>query len=210
MTWRYEIKYLIEPEQWFQLQQVINFHPSGFRTAFADRLVNNIYYDTPDFTTCNDNIAGISERRKFRLRWYGNAKQITDPVFEIKIKNNALGRKENYKIKDWDEFGNISNHQIPFQLESQGLIPVLQNQYLRSYYVNLEQKFRLTVDRKIRYQKAYDRPMTDWDYSLEDDRIVVEIKFDAKDFALKDEITSFMPFRNSKHSKYVTGILMCY
>lgn len=72
------------------------------------------------------------------------------------------------------------------------------------------QKFRLTVDRNIRYQKAYNRPMTDWDYSLEDDRIVVEIKFDAKDFDLKDEITSFMPFRNSKHSKYVTGILMCY
>ena len=208
--WRYEIKYVVTPEQWFQISQLLTLHPAGFNVAFPDRNINNIYYDTPDFSTCRDNLAGISQRQKFRLRWYGNAEKIINPIFEIKIKNNALGRKELHKLKDYTEISNINNWINDELSENPGIKPVLQNQYLRSYYINSEGNFRLTVDRNIRYQKANDRNMANLSYAFEDDRIIIELKFKAKDFDKQKEITKFIPFRNSKHSKYVTGIFYCY
>ncbi len=209
--WRYEIKFLVEPEEWFQIQQMLALHPASFKTIFPDRIVNNIYYDTPNFATCQDNMSGIAVRRKYRHRWYGQPEnKFVDSVFEIKIKDNALGRKETFKISELDTNGQIPRQKLPESLCPLHLIPVLQNQYLRSYYLNAEGNFRLTIDRNIKYQKGIDHALTDRSYGIEDHRIVLELKFGQDDIPNQKEITQYIPFRTSKHSKYVTGILACY
>ncbi len=208
--WRYEVKYIATPDQWFQIRELLTTHPAGFKTAFPDRIINNIYYDTPDFSTCRDNLSGVSQRKKFRLRWYGSPDIIKDAIFEIKIKNNALGRKESFKVDNPDHLSMIDSLKNFNLSGSPHLSPVLQNQYLRSYFINMEGNFRLTVDRKIKYQKAIDWKLSNKSHAYEDDRIIIELKFEAADISRQTEITKYIPFRNSKHSKYVTGIFYCY
>ncbi len=208
--WRYEIKYVLTPDQWFQIEQLLSVHPAGFSEAFPDRIVNNIYYDTPDFSTCRDNLAGISQRKKYRLRWYGSENKIINPIFEIKIKNNALGRKDFLILEDYTKIGEINSRINNKLIGLSGIGPVLQNQYIRSYYINFEGDFRLTVDRKIKYQKSNDQKMLNGDFPFHDDRIILELKFKAQDIKKQHEITKYIPFRNSKNSKYVTGIFYCY
>ncbi len=207
LDWRYEIKYIISKEQLYQLNQLLIEHPASFRTAFPDRLVNNIYYDTPDFQMCRDNLAGIAQRRKVRLRWYGDASKIVKPVVEEKIKNNSLGRKENHRLSDdFSEYDIMRFVQDDLLYEGK-LIPVLQNQYRRAYFINLAGNFRLTVDSNIHYQKAWDRKFTNRSHAFTDERLIVELKFKQADLPLEKEISRFIPFRPTKHSKYVTGVL---
>lgn len=207
LDWRYEVKYLLTKDQFLQINQLLIEHPASFRKAFPDRLINNIYFDTPDFQMCRDNLAGIAQRRKVRLRWYGDAEKIVKPVIEEKIKNNSLGRKEHHRLSEGISETGI-NRWVQDDLLFEGhLIPVLQNQYRRAYYINFAGNFRLTVDSSIHYQKAWDRKFTDRPYAFTDDRIILELKFKQADLPLESEITRFIPFRPSKHSKYVTGIL---
>ena len=35
---------------------------------FNDRIINTIYYDTDNYITAQDNLAGISKRSKYRVR----------------------------------------------------------------------------------------------------------------------------------------------
>ncbi len=202
--WRYELKYILEPTQWFQLQQVLTEHPASFVTAYDDRIINNIYLDTPDFSTCRDNLAGIAQREKYRIRWYGEVAAMENPVLETKIKNNSLGRKKIQPLQNINILTDFS------QVSAQSLRPTLQNQYLRSYFVSHSGKFRLTVDRNIKYFKCDGAVDTHLQAAIFDPRIIVEIKFKAEDLEHQKDITRFIPFRMSKHSKYVTGILSCY
>ena len=40
--------------------------------VYDDRLINSIYYDDENYCTAQDNLAGITNRRKYRIRWYGS------------------------------------------------------------------------------------------------------------------------------------------
>jgi len=53
---------------------------------FNDRTINTIYYDTDNYITAQDNLAGISKRSKYRVRWYDNENKNFN--YEIKIKKN--------------------------------------------------------------------------------------------------------------------------
>ncbi|HSI90468.1 MAG TPA: VTC domain-containing protein, partial [Adhaeribacter sp.] len=91
---RYERKYRAEDVRLEEVLQVLRLHRASFRKAFPDRFINSIYLDTYELDYYNDNIAGMSDRIKQRIRWYGpDLDHITNPKLEIKIKNNLLGHK---------------------------------------------------------------------------------------------------------------------
>jgi hypothetical protein len=153
-----------------------------------------------------DNLAGISDRQKYRIRWYGEQEEVVKPVFEQKIKNNALGRKESIPIENWNE-----NYLHEHHLKNYGsLSPILQNQYLRSYFVDWSGNFRLTVDRNIKYKRVNSIYSDDYSGAFNDEHIIVELKFGQDHFTIHKDITRHFPFRPSKHSKYVTGIFYCF
>jgi len=54
--------------------------------VYDDRLINSIYYDDENYCTAQDNLAGISNRKKYRIRWYNNSKDFYN--YEIKIKKD--------------------------------------------------------------------------------------------------------------------------
>ena len=65
---------------------------------FSDRQVNTIYFDDQHYNSMLQNIEGINNKTKYRLRWYGNFSKIIDSVFEIK-KNGFIVSKENFEMK---------------------------------------------------------------------------------------------------------------
>ncbi len=206
---RYEIKYEINPEDAHSIFHILQQHPLGFYKAFPDRWVNNIYFDTPGFTTCEENLIGISNRKKFRLRWYGAQDEIVSPVLEIKIKSNMVGRKASHRLPADVPLPDFIDELKQSNIMPSALHPVIFNRYLRSYFINMEGNFRITVDRAIQHRACMqlkpDTKSASVDYPL----IILELKFAKSDYPQQKSVSRFIPYRQTKHSKYVSAVLDC-
>ncbi len=209
MDWRYEIKYALSGLEGADLSAWIRTHPAVFGRAYPDRIVNNIYLDTMDFAACRDNLAGISHRSKTRIRWYGPPAKIQDPVIEQKIKVNTLGTKRRYEVEPLVELDALMQYVYEEVPDSAVLEPVLQNSYHRSYYLSMDGNYRLTVDRGISYNRVQNSLLAP-ELPIRDKRIIIEIKFEAAYIKSWKMISRYIPFRQTKHSKYTTGVLACY
>ena len=204
---RYEIKYAIKNIDTNVVHQVIRMHPAGFRKIHPDRVINNVYFDSPLIDTFYANVAGVSERKKFRLRWYGQKMDLLEkPVFEIKIKENQLGRKIKKKLPamPYQAINTVQNELIKDPALSKVLRPSLLNSYHRSYYGLRSGKFRITIDSKLSFGPVHpERPKLIYqDLPL----IVIELKYDATNDEEVDWIRQYLPFRQTKSSKYALGI----
>lgn len=203
---RFERKYEIEHFTPALVQQYIRLHPAGFRRLFPDRVVNNIYLDTPNLLTFHQNIAGVNERSKFRLRWYGKDYQkIEQSIFEVKMKHNELGSKRLYTFGtvEWNSIKELHKNLAQLSPDFAVLRPSLYNRYLRSYFGTSDGKFRITIDRDMDFAIPSLRPS----FHLKNTKVVVEIKYKETDDQATDFIFQHLPFRPTKSSKYVTGIL---
>ena len=96
---RYERKYRIEGQPAALVLREVYRHPARFRPQHAARQVNNVYFDTPDLLTFHQNVEGHSQRKKYRLRWYGTElKHISNARWEVKQKQAELGRKQVFNV----------------------------------------------------------------------------------------------------------------
>ena len=68
---RFERKFIIPYEKKNLLDYFLKIHPLNIQKLFDDRVINNIYLDDLNFNFFKDNIDGISDRIKIRVRWYG-------------------------------------------------------------------------------------------------------------------------------------------
>tara|TARA_B100000886_G_C20362862_1_gene466017 strand:+ start:65 stop:724 length:660 start_codon:yes stop_codon:yes gene_type:complete len=185
---------------------------------YQDRFINSIYYDDENFTTAQDNLSGISNRRKYRIRWYGS--ELKNFLYEIKIKRNNLGKKISLKtnqdkinLENLFSFNNrfLNKKENKFFLEyldSFNLKPQLKVSYLRSYFL-YEGKIRITFDQKINYSLV--NKLHKVENKINDFMSVIEIKFMPENYdivlnLLKD--SNFIPKRFSKYLRglYLSGI----
>lgn len=202
---RYERKYRVDALSVEWVKQVLRMHPAGFRPLFPDRRVNNVYFDTPDLQAFYQNINGVPQRRKYRLRWYGDELDtLTDSVLEVKIKDGEVGYKENYPQGHlrWKDLPDWADRQ-PL-LHSSALRPVLVNAYQRSYLGAYHGRFRLTIDWNLHYGPF--RPVPPTLHPWRDAAAIIELKYAAEDEADAADIWRHLPFRQTKNSKYVTGV----
>ncbi len=201
---RYEIKYQIALVDRFLIDQSILNHPASFTKAFPKRRVNNIYFDSPDLYSFYQNINGDPDRTKVRYRWYGDVTNFNNGRVELKKKKKELGFKEYIDISD----SNNIEHEIR-KKTFVGLPPflkaTLKNAYDRTYYVSQNQKFRITIDENLEFSKANSAH-----FKFKEEDIIMEIKFDQNDFDLFDAINKYLPFRQTKYSKYARGITKLY
>jgi len=212
---RFERKYQISHLSKFAVEQAIKLHPAGFRKIFPNRQVNNIYFDTPDYQTCRDNIEGSNQRKKYRLRWYGTDLQtINNPRFEIKIKHNELGRKEITPFPN-QQLSNLSQitqqvNQLTIsntRLQLLKLSPTLLNTYQRSYFGTSDGKFRITVDWNLQFYPPFTQDAFQ-QHPFTDSSIILELKYEEAVDTLAKSIFQYLPFRQTKSSKYVKGVLL--
>ena len=106
---RYERKYLIPTRNDAYLEQIIRLHSAGFSEIFYPRIINNIYFDTHNFSCFKANQAGENQRYKVRLRWYTDeyldysqdfVDEAITPHLEIKLKQADLVSKYIFKNKE--------------------------------------------------------------------------------------------------------------
>ncbi|MFK8101439.1 MAG: polyphosphate polymerase domain-containing protein [Saprospiraceae bacterium] len=206
---RYEIKYRLEQVGRGVVLQTLQNHPASFRSLFPDRIVNNIYFDTPDLSSYKDNVIGIADRQKLRVRWYGEQKNTVEGAqLEVKIKSNQLGYKKilsmpNFSFEELAPLTKLVNEKSSLLLQ-----PTLVNRYLRSYYGSNDGKFRITIDQELAYFSFYTRQVFDR-FTHQEEVLVVELKYAAADEAASEFIKQYLPFRQTKSSKYVNGIQLC-
>jgi hypothetical protein len=208
---RYERKFPSRHLSVSALEQLIQAHPLGFRKVFPDRRINNIYFDTPDWATLRENLAGISNRTKYRLRWYESrgAHPIGPAAFELKKKENLLGTKIIYPVDEQIEWQKIPLLIASFpQLRHNVLMPSLINSYRRAYYQSADRKFRLTLDWDLHFAPFHTEPFALLPFP--EPVVVVELKYEQEDDVLLDLFTQYWPLRLDRFSKYVNGMQMVY
>lgn len=216
---RYETKFSVSYLNHNEIENIIKTHPSMFHEIYSKRNVNNIYFDNSDLTSYIDNIEGVRDRKKIRIRWYGDLFGLCkNPVLEIKNKMGLLGWKERHNLKDFNldiekyfNYKDIFDYLIEskefnlFKLDLQFLTPTLLNRYERTYYLSFDKKYRITLDNKMSFYSI--NPFRD-DFKIfsDEEKTVVELKYNQQHADGAGRITKHFPFRVSKHSKYIIGI----
>jgi len=208
--YRYESKVPLLRKELLALRPTL--HDLGLypKKIYPDRPVNSIYLDSLQLNNYFDNIAGISSRRKVRIRWY---QDLQDMALEIKSKKNKVSIKTSVPLNNQDSIIPTerrllkdlmnSNPNCLSPYDTQFLRPTLKICYLRSYF-ELHPGIRMTVDQKIRYWKL--RPKSRYKETVSPVFSVVEFKYLADSGALLRELLREFPFRLTRHSKYVVGI----
>lgn len=218
---RYEIKFVAYVSRIQEIIEWIKVHPAVLVGTYPDRIVNNVYFDTFNYTAFSENLSGASSRTKVRYRWYGNSSTPDKGVLEIKRKRNYFGWKTYHKVNSppfevGNNWKNIYN-QILDQIDPTGRIwlqsnpfPIMINRYTRKYFATHDDKVRVTLDTK---QKVWDQRYKPYPNIVHranlPDTFVVEFKFDRKDREYASEILQGIPLRVGRHSKYMNAVRAC-
>ncbi len=218
--YRYELKVVSDAISVARVRSWLRLHPEGFRVAFPPRVINNLYFDTADLQSFNDNLSGVSVRRKLRLRWYDQLDSLTvrDPVLEIKLKKNILGRKQQQPLDIALDFTRTfreirkslyANVNEVWQAQMRPFTQAtLINRYRREYYVSPDMAIRATLDSDLRAfdQRMVTRPNLSRRLPLPAD-VVVEVKAAPEYEKRLQEIMGYFPMARSRSSKYVQGLM---
>lgn len=209
---RYERKYRIEDVDRRVILQTLKLHPAGLVQLHPDRQINNIYFDTPGLTTYRENVMGIANRDKYRVRWYGWEPLVVEkPILEIKHRRNNVGTKtfhamEAFEFEDLQPLVEAVNRHSG---TTAPLLPTLQNSYKRAYFSTRDLKFRLTLDWDLSYASMRTARRFTKHQHKEPNVHILELKYEQELEPEADRITQFLPFKSTKNSKYVTGVAMC-
>ena len=220
--YRYERKFLVSDLDRYTVEKIIKLNMMNFNTLYPSRKINNIYFDSTEMKCFYDNIDGIANREKFRIRWYGDTFGYIDkPILEIKIRKNSVGTKEFYQLNSFDfnkDFNEVNLKNIIISSDIPSIVkekvlaysPKLINGYIRKYFISFDKKFRITLDSDLFYIKAKSNNIITEEKFVDKKSVVVEVKYDVGDDKELDLITRQFNFRLSKNSKYVTGIYKLY
>ena len=216
--YRYERKFCTDWSRQ-QIEQVVQRNQACFTPVFAPRWINNIYLDTADFKSYQENVVGAAhDRAKIRIRWYGDLDGlIENPVLEVKIKQGFVNRKAAYPLAPLSldaKLGRTTIHDVlrrsdlPESLRSDllKLELALANRYYRSYYLSADNQYRITIDTDLAYYRMHalrNRFLTRW---CDNDSTIVELKYGLQLDRQADRISQQFPFRLSRSSKYANGI----
>ncbi len=219
---RFERKFVFPNVYKEDIIQKIYLNSFGFHEVFHQRKVNNVYFDDSNHTFYKQNVEGVANRKKIRLRWYGDdTSLIENPTIEIKRKFGEVGDKDSFKLKDksvdLNKTSIVDLH--GFMVDStkdivalnnflKVLHPTLMNTYQRRYFLSFCGRFRVTVD----FDQNFYNPnfMSFHRSQLQMNDVVVELKYAPKDDREARQVSQQIGTRLSKNSKYVTGINLHY
>jgi hypothetical protein len=207
----------------FQVAALVKQHPCLFYAPYPPRYVNNLYLDTPEMTNYFANVDGEAQRRKVRIRWYGEPfGEIPRPMLEVKLKDGLVGTKHTYPLSAFRMDTDFCSRVLQRALDASDLPPearltlsnlevVLFNRYFRYYYATRDGDFRLTLDTKQEFYKINGLFGNQFVHRQLNGRdIVVELKYEVEQELQANRVASFFPFRVTRNSKYVQGIERVY
>ena len=156
MNQRHEIKFVLPFEYYKHVNHLIKLNCGHFKKIYKSRFINNIYFDSIDMKNYYENINGTAERKKIRIRWYGDFfGKINLPTLEIKEKKGMIVSKKllpfpNILIKPHVSVKNIIQD-ISKLLHTDAvfirlLTATIINRYKREYFLSQDKRFRITID----------------------------------------------------------------
>ncbi len=215
---RFERKFIIPGNLVYSIEQIIKASSAMFSEVFYPRFVNNIYFDSVSFQFFHDNINGVSERTKARIRWYGDLERdIKKPVLEFKQKFGLTGIKTAFPLEPFSlrDIGVPNFRSSLFQKSALdfhrkelmiSLKPTLINRYRRKYFLSADRKFRITLDHCLEYFPANLFENISIRRFNDSISMIMELKYDKEHQPESSELTQEFLFRLVKNSKYVRGI----
>lgn len=129
--------------------------------------VNSLYFDSPDYHCFWEKEAGVGDRRKLRLRFYGDPKNFTSQLFfEIKRKQLALVIKDRIVLSK-ENLDNYSlDHTLSEILRQEPDNEFLQElMWLKSRY-SMQPKLFITYKRKALFSRSDRRFRVTFDYDI--------------------------------------------
>ena len=217
---RFERKFVARSAFVDEVIEIVLTNPACFSEIYQSRWVNNIYFDSADMVSYRSGVEGQRDRFKTRLRWYGERySAVAKPVLEIKSKQGLLGGKKRFTVTDFDMHDCCSPDDL-VALAGRGeiagdsrellscLYPTLLNRYKRRYYISGDGRYRLTIDNYMDYcdPAVFNTNWPAKTYSRSPQKVIIEIKYAPDEDNDLKQITSHLPYRLSKSSKYIDGI----
>jgi SPX domain protein involved in polyphosphate accumulation len=216
LDYRYEIKFVLDNTRLSEAMQWL-YNNTTANKKYENRKVNSIYFDNVDFSSVRDNLAGISQRNKLRLRWYGDQENSL-PFFEVKTKNGRLGYKTSCPLKSLGSnlsklnidkiaskcIKDLAKQDVVFD---EHLVPTLKVSYEREYY-ETHNGIRITIDQDIKFSDTQLHSMLDENMSIPYPFKVMEVKFKPDMKEVVAELIRSLHITPKRHSKYLIGLAM--
>lgn len=215
---RCERKCVMHAECIDHLRVWIDQQPLAFRRAYPNRCVRSLYFDTALLDDFQLNLAGVSDRKKLRLRWYGNDSESRTAVLEVKHKRDQMGIKYAYPIEFAQPLAQIPLDSLPQLLTSQlpeearvlferGAVPAVLLTYQRDYFVSADGRVRVTLDQDIEvYEQRYACHLNERRPDAFPELVVLELKYSGELDAEVRSLIGSLPGRLSRFSKYAVGL----
>lgn len=214
--YRFEIKVPVPINRLSEVLCWLKNHAYAFGTHHPARFINSLYLDSAKLDCYEQNLSGISVRKKARIRWYGDISDTENAKLEFKLRRGGKGTKTIFSCpldlseSVWPKVLTKAKRELePTATEQLGELvePVLICRYKREYYVSFDRSVRVTLDSKMEVfeQRYHAKINTQTSRSL-GEYYLVEVKCDARDEDKLAELMRTCPLRPSRHSKYVNGI----
>ena len=209
---RFERKWIFKSENHLALINTLLRSEFFFTNQYPQRKVNSIYFDDDNFFSIKENLNGVSNKRKIRIRWYGVEKELIKPQLEIKGKKGSETRKRNYSINELNnlKFSDLKNIEkiknlVNVKIKLKKIIyPVLSTHYDRQYFISNNNKIRATVDYNI--QSVYLKNISQINIVKNFSKVcILELKYPTKlDRYVREKLKN-ITLRLSKNSKFVNS-----
>lgn len=191
----------------------------AFYSPYPDRKINSLYFDSSNYVSQDESLAGHSLRKKTRFRWYGEIENSNTPTLEFKYKQGHLSWKVlenlNFKINlkstNWEcAFLNSSNQEPvnsdKYSVLSQS-IPTSIVSYSRSYYESTDRRVRITLDKNIQFRDQSIYPSPNLHFITQNmESLIIEIKIASEDINLLDSLFRTLDFVPQRYSKYCESL----
>jgi SPX domain protein involved in polyphosphate accumulation len=207
---RYEKKYVCDVYRFNNfLSWIYNF--TDIKKKYSKRNIKSIYFDNYNFDSAKDNLIGLSNREKIRLRWYNN--DLSQSILEIKKKIDNFNQKNKQTIEfkkknifDYNIFSLMKELNTQTKIISEkNLNPIILISYDREYYENIN-GIRLTIDSNLTFNRILGSNKTNFSKRIKYPRYIIELKFGQDS---NYQILNFLKnanFINTRNSKYILGL----
>lgn len=215
---RHELKYLITPAELSVLRGVLKpitqFDPNGDENN--EYIIRSLYFDTINDDALMEKIAGVGNRKKYRIRIYNFSDRVIK--LECKSKYGDLISKQSVSIPrdlaeqliagDPEGLQRMRHpllHDVYREMRTRLLRPAVIVDYVREAYLHPAQQVRITFDKQLRtglYSTDIFNPSLPT-YPVFDDPVeVLEVKYDEFLPAHLQTVLSGITAQRSAVSKY--------
>ena len=216
---RYEIKFILDESEYTRAMRWLHTH-MHVRTSYPSRVVHSIYFDDCEFSSIKDNLSGVSDRQKIRLRWYEDKdKNFSQPFLEIKKRTGRLGYKKHIKTPGLsNKIASLRADEIRMRIESDAkrdlfgcnifdrhLTPVMYINYKRDYYEDLS-GIRVTIDSDIKFHSVSSHASISRLKPIKYSPRIMEIKFPVERKNQVSALLKNLHLTPKRHSKYLMGM----